>query len=74
MIRITSKRHNFRRCGVAHPKGPVEYPDGRFSEAELKVLAGEPMLTVEKIPDEEGKKDKGKKDKGQRTKEKGQEG
>jgi len=49
MIRITSKRHNFRRCGMAHPKGPAEYPDGRFSAEELKVLKAEPMLTVEVI-------------------------
>jgi len=47
MIRITSKQHNFRRCGVAHPKGTTEYPDDRFSSAELKVFQAEPKLTVE---------------------------
>jgi len=50
VIRITSKKHNFRRCGVAHPKEPTEYPDDRFSEEELEILTAEPMLTVEVIP------------------------
>ena len=49
MIRIKSKRDNFRRCGMAHPKGPVKYPDGKFSQKELAVLKAEPMLTVEMI-------------------------
>ena len=49
MIRITSKRHNFRRCGTPHPKGATDYPDDRFSEEELEILKAEPMLTVEKI-------------------------
>jgi hypothetical protein len=47
MIKITSKKEGFRRCGVAHPKGVAEYPDNRFTEAELLTLANEPMLTVE---------------------------
>jgi len=49
MIRITSERHNFRRCGMAHPKGPVDYPDGRFSGDELDILEAEPRLKVERI-------------------------
>ncbi len=49
MIRITSKRHLFRRAGMAHPKGPVEYPDDRFSKAQLKALKAEAMLIVEEI-------------------------
>ena len=52
MIRITSKRHNFRRCGVAHPKGPVDYPDDKFSKKALEALKAEPMLTVEAIRDQ----------------------
>jgi hypothetical protein len=55
MIRIKSKRHLFRRCGVAHPKGPVEYPDGRFSEDELEILKAEPMLNVEVICEEDNR-------------------
>ena len=47
MIRITSKRHNFRRCNMPHPKGSVEYPDDRFTEDDLAILKAEPMLTVE---------------------------
>jgi hypothetical protein len=47
MIRIKSKRHNFRRCGIAHPKEAVEYPDKRFTPAELAILQAEPNLVVE---------------------------
>lgn len=57
MIRIASNRHNFRRCGIAHPKEPTDYPDDRFSEQELEALNAEPMLTVEFIdglPDGDG--------------------
>jgi len=52
MIRIRSKRHNFRRAGIAHPKDATDYPDNRFSAEELKVLEAEPMLMVEHIEDE----------------------
>ena len=47
MIRITSKRAGFRRCGMPHPKEPVDYPDDRFSEEELDILMAESMLIVE---------------------------
>jgi hypothetical protein len=47
MIRITSKQHNFRRCGMAHPKGTMEYPDDRFTAQELKILKAEKKLIVE---------------------------
>lgn len=53
MIRIRSKQHLFRRCGVAHPAGDVDYPDGRFSGEELAILRAEPMLVVAEIPDPE---------------------
>jgi len=59
MIRITSKRHNFRRCRIAHPKGPTEYPDDRFTPAEMKVLQAEPMLTVEIVKNREKTEVKG---------------
>lgn len=55
MIRITSKQHLFRRCGVAHPKGVTEYPDDRFTEQEVIHLQAEPRLTVEIVEDEEQK-------------------
>jgi hypothetical protein len=48
MIRIKSKTAGFRRCGIAHPAQWVEYPDGKFSDEELKRLEAEPMLAVEK--------------------------
>lgn len=47
MIRIKSKRGGFRRCGMAHPAEAVEYPDDRFSPADLATLKAEPMLIVE---------------------------
>lgn len=47
MIRITSKKDGFRRCGVAHPKTATEYLDGRFSAKELKILQAEPQLDVQ---------------------------
>jgi hypothetical protein len=47
MIRITSKRDGFRRCGIAHSKAPVDHPDNRFTEEEIGILQAEPMLTVE---------------------------
>ena len=52
MIRITSKRAGFRRCGMSHPKEPVEYSDDRFSEDEIVALTAEPMLIVEVIETE----------------------
>lgn len=47
MIRITSRKDGFRRCGIAHTKEPVEYPDDRFSEEGLEILKAEPMLIVD---------------------------
>lgn len=51
MIIITSKREGFRRCGVAHPARPVEWPDDRWAGDELAALMAEPMLTVEVVED-----------------------
>lgn len=50
MIRITAKRPGFRRCGVAHPAAPTDYPDDHFSAEQLAMLRAEPMLTVEAAP------------------------
>mgnify|MGYP006303624231 CR=1 FL=1 len=49
MIRITSKRNGFRRCGVAHPATPTDYTDDRFTPKELERLRAEPMLVVEEL-------------------------
>ena len=53
MIVITSKREGFRRCGVAHAARPVEWPDDRWTDAELARLQAETMLTVELVEDPE---------------------
>lgn len=53
MIIITSKKAGFRRCGVAHPAEPTEYPDGTFSPEQLKALHAEPMLMVLEADDAE---------------------
>ena len=57
MIRIRSKQDGFRRCGMAHPARPVEYPDDKFSEEELEILKAEPMLVVEAVEDTGPKED-----------------
>ncbi len=49
MIRITSKVEGFRRGGIRHSKTGVEYPDDRFSDAELQLLQAEPMLRIEVV-------------------------
>jgi len=58
MIRITSKRDGFRRCGIAHAAAPVDYPDDRFSPGELEILKAEPMLTVTYIDETQPEPDK----------------
>ncbi len=67
MIRITSKKEGFRRCGIAHCEKPIDYPNDRFSAKQLKALKDEPMLVVQELPDPEPEKEdgkgKGKKDK-----------
>jgi len=51
MIRIRSKIAGFRRAGVAHAAAWTEYPDDRFTEEQLDMICGEPMLQVELTPD-----------------------
>lgn len=60
MIRITSKREGFRRCGIAHSKTPKEYPDDKFTKEQLAALKAEPMLMVEEVK-EQNTNGKGKK-------------
>jgi len=57
MIRIKSKKDGFRRCGIAHPKEAVQYPDDRFSEKELAILKAEPVLIVEIVKEKKEKAD-----------------
>lgn len=54
MIRIRSKRHLFRRCGMAHSKEPVDYADDFFTEEQLEILRAESTLIVELISEEPG--------------------
>lgn len=49
MIRITSKRDGFRRCGAVHNKAAAEYDDDHWSKEELAALRAEPMLSVEEV-------------------------
>lgn len=56
MIRIKSKRAGFRRCRVAHPADWTEYPDDRFTDAEIETFQAEPMLSVEIVEEESGDK------------------
>jgi hypothetical protein len=51
MLRIKSKRDKFRRCGVAHPATDMDYPDGRFTGDQIKILQAEPMLIVRELPE-----------------------
>jgi len=53
IIRITSQREGFRRCGMPHPATTTEYPDSRFAPDEILRFQNEPMLEVEIV---EGKK------------------
>lgn len=46
-IRISSAINGFRRAGVAHPNRPTVYPDGYFSDDQIKQLKAEPRLAVE---------------------------
>jgi len=51
MITIKSKRDGRRRCGIAHTKVPVEYPDDRFTAEEMKRLQADKVLVVSIVAD-----------------------
>ena len=69
MVRITSKIAGFRRCGIAHPAQPVDYPDDRFSTAQLAILKAEPKLVVQELanPEESPEETPGAEPKGGRS-------
>lgn len=48
-IQITAKREGFRRCGIAHSEKTTTYPDGHFTDAQLRELGSEPNLIVMKV-------------------------
>lgn len=50
MIRITSKRDGFYRCGIPHLAKATDYADDRFTEEELTILKAETMLSVKRFP------------------------
>lgn len=50
-IVIRSSKKGFRRCGEAHSKDPVTWPDDRFTKDELERLLAEPRLAVEIVPE-----------------------
>ncbi len=58
MIRVTAKRDGFRRCGEAFKKDGSEFPNSKFTKAQLETLKKEPMLVVEEIADKEEKQAK----------------
>lgn len=49
-LRIRCARPGFRRAGVAHAAGPVDWPAGAFTAEQLAALQAEPMLDVEVLP------------------------
>ena len=51
MIRITAKINGFRRCGTAH-YGVCEYLDDHWTPDQLEILESDPMLVVERLPNE----------------------
>jgi hypothetical protein len=49
-LRITAKpAEGFRRCGVHHPANAIDYPEGRFSAAEIRALKSEANLVVHEL-------------------------
>jgi len=55
---IRSTKEGFRRCGIAHTKAAVTYPDDRFTIEALYRLKAEPRLLVEVTEGEEPGSDK----------------
>lgn len=55
ILRITSRRAGFRRCGVAHPAEATDHARGRWSAEEIEQLKAEPMLIVEEVEVAAGK-------------------
>lgn len=53
IVRITSQREGFRRGGLVHPKRATDYPREQLTDAQLKLLKAEPVLTVTELDSEE---------------------
>jgi hypothetical protein len=48
-LRIISARAGFRRGGIAHPAGPTDYPEGKFTVEQILAIEGEPLLEIAPI-------------------------
>jgi hypothetical protein len=51
VLKITSKKDGFRRCGVEHPATPTLHKDDAFTDEQIKILKAEPMLIVDEVED-----------------------
>ena len=49
ILRITSRRAGFRRCGAAHLAVATDHARTRWSAEEIEQLKAEPMLIVEEV-------------------------
>ena len=56
VLRITSKKANFRRAGITHPDTAVDHAVESLTPAQIKSLKAEKMLIVHEVevPDAKG--------------------
>jgi hypothetical protein len=52
-LRIRSARDGFWRAGVQHHRKAQTHPAGAFTLDQVELLESEPMLTVERLTDDE---------------------
>ena len=56
VLRITSKKANFRRAGITHPATSVDHPVDKLTPKQIEALKKEPMLVVHEVEvDDKGK-------------------
>lgn len=60
MLKITSKKDGFRRCGVEHPATPTLHEEDAFTDEQIEILKAESMLIVEEVDGDFEEKPKGK--------------
>lgn len=51
-IRITAQMDGVARCGVVHPRGPVDHPASRFTPHQVEQLRADRRLAVEIVDDD----------------------
>ena len=49
MIKVRALHEGFRRGGVAHSTTAKEYPDGFFTDEQLKQLGEDPNIVIEQV-------------------------